>query len=163
MADPSEPLVRFVGDCVWAADGDWECAFMGSVADARKITRSQAAAYFASETGERFTDIRVWKRHMLLLTRQDVWDYSGQGRYADRLMERDGVETKWQEHRQGRPDEWIYVNADTGEEVAEPVVPDEPPPDWEPSEYEPSWTFCDKSREHAIPVWICGFKGDLAP
>lgn len=117
----------------WHPDG-WECAAEGSIRDARKVTRGQAAAWFAREVA--YGDIRlvrVWKRYVRPLARQDQWDYSGRER-------------------------WEWQN-ETDES------PDRPPVDWQPDweEGDPVWEFVHKDHPDAVPVWVCGEKGDRAP
>jgi hypothetical protein len=164
MTAPGDPINPDVNSYCWHEDG-WEAAGEWSVQDARHTTRGQAAARFAS--GDYFGDIRMvraWKRYVRPLTRQDAWDYSGADREVDRLMCREGIDVKWQEDRKGQPDEWVYVKADTGERVPKPLVPREPPADWQPDpEGDPVWEFVHRSHPDAIPVWICAERGSSVP
>ena len=43
--------------------------------------------------------------------------------------------------------------------------PETPPESFDPTWHEdnPSWTFVHRSHPEAVPVWICGFKGDRPP
>lgn len=131
--------------CCWAASG-WEDAGEGTVRDARKVTRGQAAAFFAREVGD-IRDVRVWKRYIRPFTREEIWLGPGRDRWTDR--EKDRL------IREGLPRESlaeIYARA--------PVAP---PEDWQPDEYDSTWCFVDRSHPDAIPAWICGFKGDDPP
>jgi hypothetical protein len=76
-ASPADLLNPDVEYYVWHQDG-WECGCLGSVSDARKRTRGQAAAFFANEAGAWMPSVRVWKRYVRPLTRQDAWDNDGQ-------------------------------------------------------------------------------------
>lgn len=132
-ASPTDLLNADVEFYVWHPDG-WECATLGSVSDARKRTRGQAAAFFANETGDWMPGVRVWKRYVRPLTRQDAWDGDGRDRYED-LHE---------------------MEFDT----APAIVPD----DWEADpESDPVWTFVHRDDPDAIPVWICAEKGSRPP
>lgn len=131
----------------WSNDG-WESAGEGSVRDASKTTRGQAAAFFARESA--YGDIRgvrVWKRYVLPFTRQDVWEGPGRDRWVDKQ-------------------DWDHFHA-TGDHLPlGPLfeqAPTEPPADWQPDEYDPVWMFVHRSHPGAIPVWICGVKGDEPP
>jgi len=133
-----------VEDYCWAASG-WEDAGEGSVQDARTTTRGQAAAFFARCAYEDITEVRVWKRYVRSFTRQEVWDEPGRDRWVNREEQRLG------DHGVGSLDD-LY-------ELAPVVVPD----GWQPDEYDPSWQFVRRDHPDAIPVWVCGFKGDEAP
>lgn len=159
MTTTEKPYVISPNDCVWDAHGEWESAYYGSVQDARDRTRGQAAANFSREVGEAIVNLSTWKRWIKLFTYQDIWDGPGRDRWFDDWMEREGIDMRYLEDTH----EWIYINADTGERVEAPEIPDSPPEGWEPAEYDPAWEFVKKDTEGAIPVWICGFKGDDAP
>ena len=111
----------------------WECAAEGSVRDARKVTRGKAAAFFAREAS--WGDIRLVR----------VWK-----RYV----------RPWT-----RQDQWDYSGRERWEyrnEVDE--SPDHPPADWQPDwESDPVWEFVHRDHPDAIPVWVCGQKGDKPP
>lgn len=159
---PTDPVSPDVEWYCWSPHG-WESAGEGSVRDASKTTRGQAAAFFAREIGD-LRDVRVWKRYVRPLTRQDVWDDYGQDRYADRLMDEQGIEpVAVHDVDTGAVVDWAYANADTGQPVEEPHIPTEPPVDWQPDEYDPTWMFVHRSHPDAIPVWVCGCKGDEPP
>jgi hypothetical protein len=135
--DPISPNVEF-----WCWDPvNWEDACEGSVRDARKVTRRKAAAFFASESTGYLPDVRVWKRYVRAWTRQDGWDYSG---------------------REHAVDDYQYDH-DCEYEEADVKVPQAPPNDWQPDESVPVWEFVHRNHPAAIPVWICGVKGDRPP
>jgi hypothetical protein len=131
MARPTDVLNGDVNSYVWSNDG-WEFAAEGSVCDAQRYSRGQAAAFFAAEIGH-FPSVRVWKRYVLPLTRQDAWEYEGAERWADR-NDRD-----WED------------------------APDEVPANWEFDEDAPVWRFVHREAPGAIPVWVCGEKGSRPP
>lgn len=118
---------------VWSANGGWDDASYGSVQDARHTTRGKAAALVARESTGHLPDVRVWKRYIWVYDRQDAWDEAGRERWAD-----------------ARDVEW---------EDAPTVAPD----DWQPDEGTPAWEFVHRSHPLAVPVWVCGFKGDRPP
>lgn len=120
--------------CCWAADGWENAACEGTVRDATTTTRGQAAAAVARETGEPLTNVRVWKRYIRPLSRQEIWDYYGRERWAYR-------------HDLDLDDEG----------------PESPPDDWQPDEYDPSWVFVHRSHPEALAAWIVGWKGDDPP
>ena len=111
----------------------WEAAGEFTVHDARKTTRGKAAAMFAREFYGDITAVRVWKRYVRQWTRQDVWDYEGR-------------------------DQWEQRN-----ELDYDAGPEEPPANWQPDEESPVWEFVRRDHPDAVPVWICGVKGDRAP
>lgn len=130
---PDDVLNGDVDFYVWHPDG-WECGTLGSVSDARKHTRGQAAAFFANEAGERFSDVRTWKRYVCALTRQYAWDEGGRDRYED-------------QHD---------LDFDT--------APERVPDDWEADpDDDPVWVLVRRDHPDAIPVWICGEKGSRPP
>lgn len=130
----------------WAADG-WESAGEGSVRDASKTTRGQAAAFFAQETTGHLPDVRVWKRYVERFTRQDVWEGPGKDRWVDH-RERELVAAGKHVPSLGE----LHARA-----------PAEPPEDWQPDEYDAVWRFVHRSYPGAIAVWVCGVKGDKPP
>jgi hypothetical protein len=130
-ASPADLLSTDVESSVWHEDG-WECGALGSVSDARKRTRGQAAACFAHEIGD-FRSVRVWKRYIRSLTRQDAWENRGRERY----------------------EETHELEFDTAPEL----VPD----DWDADEEDEVWCFVHRNHPGAIPVWICGEKGSRPP
>lgn len=138
--EPTDLLIRHVEDCCWAATG-WEDAAWGSVRDARTVTRGKAAAAFSSETTGYLPDVRVWKRYIRLWTYQDAWEYSGRERAVD---------------------DYSYDH-DVDYAIADQRVPELAPRDYEPNEGTPAWEFVHASDPDAIPVWVCGVKGDRAP
>lgn len=149
---PTGIVSPHVDDYCWAASG-WEDAGEGSVCDARTTTRGQAAAFFARAFGS-ITDVRVWKRYVLRFTRQDVWDGPGKDRWVDRRE----AEIMAARALEGRPGEDIPPLGDLFKEASA-----EPPTDWEPDCYDPVWQFVHGSHPDAVPVWICGIKGDTPP
>lgn len=113
---------------------------LGEVRDASRCTRGQAIAFYASEAGCSFTEVRCVVRYALLYTRQDVWDGPGRDRWAD-----DHV-----------ADSWGKVS------VAEAfaTAPTEPPTNWRPDEYMPCWEFCERTHPRAVRVYCLEQKGD---
>jgi hypothetical protein len=150
---PDAPCAPNVDWYCWAT-GSWEDAAEGSVRDARTCTRGQAAAAFSRETTGYLPEVRVWKRYVRPLTRQDVWDGPGKDRWVDRREA--GLISK--RALAGKPDDPIPSLGELHNEA-----PDEPPTDWDPDDYDPVWEFVHRSHPDAIPVWICGFKGDTPP
>lgn len=138
---PTDLLCADVDYLVWSASGWWDDASLGSVQDARNRTRGKAAAYFASETTGYLPDVRVWKRHIRLWTRQDAWDYSGRDRAVDDYE----------------------IDHKCSHEDADKAVPSVVPGDYNPSESTPSWEFVHRSVKGAIPAWICGVRDDDPP
>ncbi len=130
---PSDPVNDYIDSYAWAASG-WEDAAEGTIREVEHATRGQAAAYFARELGESITNVRVWKRYVRPMTRQDSWDECG-GREG------------WEERRE--------LDFDEG--------PAEPPSEWQPDEYAAVWEFVHRSHPDAIAVWVCGSKGDPPP
>lgn len=63
-----DALVCELEDCCVGYGG------LESVQLAAGRTRGQAAARYADEVGEHFTDVRCRVRHIRVLTRQEVWD-----------------------------------------------------------------------------------------
>jgi hypothetical protein len=126
--------------CCWAASG-WEDAGEGSVRDARTTTRGQAAAFYSTEATGDICDVRVWKRYIRPFTRDEIWAGPGRDRWVDRRQ----ATTRC-----------TFSQAIAG-------CPESPPEGWQPDEYDPSWGFVHRSHPEAIPVWVCGFKGDEPP
>ena len=125
--------------CCWAASG-WEDALEGSVRDARRVTRAKAHTFFTNESGEPWAEIRVWKRYIRPLSRDDLYFWWVENRTED----------GWEAHD------------------ARGLAPDEVPADWDQTvvKYDescPSWEFVHRSHPEAIPVWVCGFKVDDPP
>jgi hypothetical protein len=139
-AQPDDLLVKDVGWLCWSASG-WEDAAEGSVHDARRVTRGQAAAAFARDTTGYLPEVRVWKRYARLWTRQDAWDYAGRDRAVD---------------------DYSYDH-DCEYDEADAKVPETVPADWDPPEGTPCWEFVTRDAAGAIPVWICACKGDQPP
>lgn len=152
MPSPQEIVSPSPDWWCWAASG-CEDAGEGSVQDARTTTRGQAAAFFSREMGD-FNDVRVWKRYVQPFTRQDVWDGPGKDRWVDReeanLISRRAL--------QGSPDDPIPSLRDLHAQA-----PTEPPADWHPDDYDAVWRFVHRSHPGAVPVWVCGYKGDEPP
>lgn len=139
-AAPDECLNPHVETYCWHHHG-WECASIGSVADARKLTRGQAAAFFANETTGYLPNVRVWKRYVRPLTRQNAWECDGRDAAIDRYSYDHDCEYE-----------------DAGAEVPEIV-----PRDYRPDGDTPVWEFVHRAHPEAIPVWVCGEKGTPAP
>lgn len=116
--------------CCWAQDG-WENACEGSVRAARHTARHTAHSDFARTSGEPWPNVRVWKRYVRPLDRQERYEW------------------------------WVESCTNDGWDGN----PETPPDEWEPGdlEDEPTWQFVHRSHPAAIPVWICGFKGDDPP
>lgn len=132
---------------------DVDDGVLGEISDASRITRGKAIALYASEMGVSFTDVRCTTSYMRLFTRQDGWDGPGRERWLDDWMEREGVDERAVGER-----EWEYYNEDTGQKVDPPDAPDEPPGEWEPSDWDPAWEFCKKTDPGAVKVWVCEAK-----
>ena len=122
----------------WHPHG-WENAVEGSVRDARRCTRAQAAQFFAAGSCESFIDVRVWKRYAVPISHQEIWDDEGEDLWS------------WSLHEKYAPD------------VDEAPCPDEPPEGWTPHDYHPVWRFVHRSHPDAVPIWVCGLKGDEPP
>jgi hypothetical protein len=131
----------------------------GEVRDASKCTRGQAIAFFASEAGCAFTDVRCVVRYVLLHTRQDVWDGPGRDRWADDWAFDNHVRVVWHEDRKGQPDEWTYEYLN-GEPATPPELPAEPPPDWRPDEGMPCWSTCRPDHPRAQRAYMLEIKGE---
>lgn len=125
----------------WHPDG-WEMAGEGTVHDAETTTRGEAASWFNKYGPMDFPSVRVWKRHVLPSTYQELWDDLGRERVAWRL-----------EH--GDPP----MSEEEAWEVTGAVVPD----DWEPHETDPVWSFVARGTPGSMPVWVCGCAGDTPP
>ena len=71
-AEKPKPTDIAVPDCwpCWHPEG-WEEAAEWSMADAETHTRGEAHAAAAHDLG--WTEVRVWKRYVRFLTRQEVW------------------------------------------------------------------------------------------
>lgn len=143
---PSDLVSPNVDCYCWAADG-WECAGEGSVRDARTTTRGQAAAAFASDTTGDLRGVRVWKRYVKSFTRQNVWDGPGKDRWVD--------DEEFRRETAGEPVPSLRELFG--------LAPSIPPGDWQPDEDDACWRFVSASHPGAVPVWVCGFKGDEPP
>ncbi len=126
-------------DCCWAASG-WDDAGEGSVRDARNVSRDKARADFARYACEPLVEARVWKRYMRTLPRADLYVWWVENR----------SEGEWEAHD------------------ARGLAPDEVPGDWDESVlyFEddcPRWEFVHRLHPEAIPVWVCGWRGDDPP
>lgn len=140
MSTPKDLINGDVDSYVWC-DGYWEDARMGSVVDAQKRTRGQAASYFANEIGDLMTSVVVWKRYILPWTRQEAWDHEGRDRAVDDYS----------------------FDHDCDWDKADREVPETVPDGWEPSDDSPVWEFIHRDHPRAIPVWICAEKGSKRP
>jgi hypothetical protein len=128
-----EPLNPDVDSYCWA-NGGWEDAAWGSVQDARTTSTTRGqAAMVFARETGHFPDVRVWKRYVRPLTRIDAWEDSGQDRWE-------------QDHGLGHME-----------------GPENPPDLYEPTEATPVWEIVHRTHPEAIPVWICGVKGDNPP
>lgn len=129
----------------------------GEVQDASKRSRGAAIGRFAREADCDFTQVRCGVRYVLLHDRQDLWDGPGRDSWADNLFVESGLR-----HRYDAETKRHYLVDKDDNEVPEPDwpdPPDEPPADWEPSEYMPCWEFVAKTHPRALKVYICEVKG----
>lgn len=117
----------------------WDEGVPGEVRDASKCSRGQAIAYYASEAGCDFREVRCLVRYVLLHTRQDLWEGPGRDRWADGLV----IESQW---RLSLDEAWKQTPAD-------------PPPGWRPDEGMACWSVCRRDHPRAIKTWMCDVKG----
>lgn len=138
----------------WCVLGHVDDGIHGSVQKADR-PRASAIRFFASELGCDFADVRCTTRYIRARTRQEVWDEQGRDRWDDDYLDEHHIEIKWQPEKKDTDEEWIHVDADSGERVELPDSPTHPPEDWEPNEDDGVWEFCKKDSPGAIKVYIC--------
>lgn len=95
--------------CCWAADG-WENALEGSVRDARTVTRAQAQSAFAREACEGWIGVRVWKRYIRALTKQERWEWHVERRSEDVDSEPEMAPEEWDPQYDEEIPSWEFVH-----------------------------------------------------
>lgn len=148
MPEPSDPLERDIWPC-WHIDG-WESAGELSMQVAEGLTRGGAKdAYLSTVLGLDWTEVGVWKRHVLPVTRQQAWWDWGRTEQAWRQSPRDGA----------------LADADVARLRIEAALPILVPDDWNPGYLEghATWRFVLRGTPGAVAYWVCGAAGSPPP
>lgn len=139
-------------------------------------SRVKAQRNFANEMGVEFNQVRTRVAYVWIYSRQDAWEQSGWehvyddfiGEIADgddphirlefdpdwKPADDDGT-WRWGRHYYV----WISDGTNAEQDLLD-AMPDTPPDDWEPEDYDPGWQYVDKSHPKAVKIYESELKED---